>query len=72
MTPVVDSVVEGHILKGSSSANLDYEFAERHAVVVNSTDSGSPPLSVSETFVIQVLDVNEGSIGCDSRQKYCH
>ncbi|XP_065840080.1 protocadherin Fat 4-like isoform X2 [Oscarella lobularis] len=52
-------VVEGHILKVSSSANLDYEFAERHAVVVNSTDSGSPPLSVSETFVIQVLDVNE-------------
>ena len=61
-------VVDGTEIKVSPSANLNYEIANRHTIVVMSTDSGSPPMSVTATFIVRVLDVNEKptSISIDS------
>ena len=38
---------------------LDYEQFTRYTVTVNSTDSGFPPYSVTDSFVITVKDLNE-------------
>ena len=43
----------------SSAAKLDYEGQNNFTVKVNSTDTGSPSLSVEQVFDISVLDVNE-------------
>ena len=46
-------------MKVSSSANLDYEKATQHTITVKSTDSGTPSLWTTKSFIIKVLDVNE-------------
>ncbi len=39
--------------------SLDHEQSPTIDVTITATDTGSPPLSISETFTIQVNDVNE-------------
>ena len=60
-------VVAGDQIKVSNSANLDYESAAQHTIVVMSTDNGLPAKSVTATFNVTILDVNEKpkSIGID-------
>ena len=43
----------------SSRANLNFEVRNEYNVTVRSTDDGSPPLFLDESFLITVHDVNE-------------
>ena len=43
----------------SSSANLDFETKNSYTVKIQCSDSGIPPLGISQDFQIQVDDVNE-------------
>lgn len=52
-------VVKGHKLFTSLTANLDYESRREYNITVRSTDDGTPPLFLEETYLITVLDVNE-------------
>ena len=49
----------GSDIRVSSSANLDYETALQYTISVKTSDNGSPSMSTSKNFVIEVLDVNE-------------
>lgn len=46
----------------SSSANLDYEAQNKYTVRIQSKDSGTPSLSLTQDFQISVLDVNEAPV----------
>lgn len=43
----------------SRGIGFDYEQQTVHKVMLNSTDSGQPPLSVIDTLELRVIDVNE-------------
>jgi hypothetical protein len=43
----------------NNEQRLDYEEATAHKIVVNVTDSGTPPLSYTTSLTIRVLDVEE-------------
>ncbi|XP_033733451.1 protocadherin Fat 4-like [Pecten maximus] len=59
--------VDGDILRvskskghcDSSTCRLDFESGPFVSVEINVTDSGSPPLSITNVFKIQVLDTND-------------
>ncbi|XP_068740239.1 protocadherin Fat 4-like [Montipora capricornis] len=55
--------IRGDKLFASSNASLDFELSSRHQITVNSTDNGSPPLSVQVSLVIELQDVNENPTG---------
>ena len=55
-------MIRNNTLYTSTSANLNYEAQQSWNITVQSTDDGSPPLSVDESFVVYVLDVNEAPI----------
>lgn len=40
---------------------LDYESAQRHALIVTATDMGEPSLSANLTILVEVQDVNDNS-----------
>lgn len=40
-------------------SGLDYEQYANYTVTVNSTDSGFPPYSVTGSFVVSVININE-------------
>ena len=42
-----------------STGDLNHEMSSSHTIILKCTDSGSKPLSIQRSFVIQVLDVNE-------------
>lgn len=42
-----------------SAGSLNYELSNSHSIIVQCTDSGTKPLSIQKSFVIQVIDVNE-------------
>ncbi|CAD6998912.1 unnamed protein product [Ceratitis capitata] len=46
----------GHL---TLSRHLDYEMAQRHALIVTATDGGEPPLSSNLTILVEVQDVND-------------
>ncbi|XP_018787095.1 PREDICTED: protein dachsous isoform X1 [Bactrocera latifrons] len=46
----------GHL---TLSRHLDYETAQRHALIVTATDGGEPPLSSNLTILVEVQDVND-------------
>ena len=52
-------VMVGREVRVSSNANLDYESQQQHTITVQCTDDGTPPLSVTKSFTVKVLDVNE-------------
>ena len=53
-------VANGNEIRVSPSANLDYERAVNHTIVVMSTDNGQPtPRTVTKSFVVTVINVNE-------------
>lgn len=41
--------------------SLDYETAQRHALIVTATDMGEPSLSANLTILVEVQDVNDNS-----------
>lgn len=41
--------------------SLDYESAQRHALIVTATDMGEPSLSANLTILVEVQDVNDNS-----------
>lgn len=43
----------------SNSANLDFELSSRYKISVSSTDNGSPPMTATVSFYIDLQDVNE-------------
>ena len=55
-------VIQNDKLYVSSSANLNYEARSQFKVRIQSNDSGSPSLSVTQDFQIIVLDVNEAPV----------
>ncbi|XP_067622961.1 protein dachsous [Eurosta solidaginis] len=46
----------GHL---TLSRHLDYETAQRHALIVTASDGGEPPLSTNLTILVEVQDVND-------------
>ena len=52
-------VISGSKLLTATNANLNYEATGQLSIVVRSTDTGTPPLSVDKAFTVQVTDVNE-------------
>ena len=52
-------VVVNNTLYTSSTADLDYEAQQSWSIRIKSTDNGTPPLSVEESFLLEVIDVNE-------------
>ena len=42
-----------------SSGDLNFEQSSTHSIVIRCVDSGSRPLAIQNSFVIQVLDINE-------------
>ena len=51
----------GSVLKVILNERLDYERARTEVVNVTCRDSGTPPLSNSTAFTLQVLDVNDNA-----------
>ncbi|RUS77607.1 hypothetical protein EGW08_014628 [Elysia chlorotica] len=51
----------GTVFKVILKERLDYERARTELVNVTCSDSGTPPLSNSTTFTLQVLDVNDNA-----------
>lgn len=41
--------------------HLDYETAQRHALIITASDSGEPPLMANLTILVEVQDVNDNS-----------
>ncbi|MEO8497492.1 MAG: cadherin domain-containing protein, partial [Planctomycetota bacterium] len=52
-------------LKLKADVALDYETTPSIEVAITATDSGSPPLSRTDTFVVSVVNVNEPPIDLD-------
>ena len=52
-------VIVNREVRVSTTANLDYETHNRHTIRVKCTDNGTPALSVTKSFTVDVLDVNE-------------
>ena len=52
-------VVKADKLFTSPTANLDYESKREYNITVRSTDNGTPPLFIEESYLITVLDQNE-------------
>jgi len=50
--------VQDNLLK-VGSAGLDYESMQTHAVTITCSDDGTPALSATQTFHINVTDINE-------------
>lgn len=48
----------GHI---TLSRHLDYETAQRHALIITASDSGEPSLSANLTVLVEVQDVNDNA-----------
>ncbi|XP_022221546.2 LOW QUALITY PROTEIN: protein dachsous [Drosophila obscura] len=46
----------GHLVL---SQHLDYETAQRHALIVTASDGGVPPLATNLTILVDVQDVND-------------
>jgi hypothetical protein len=64
---LVDSAQDRFKIARTSIANtllvstgvLNYELSASHTVIIQCSDSGSKPLTVQKSFLIQVIDVNE-------------
>lgn len=41
--------------------HLDYETAQRHALIVTASDMGEPPLTANLTILVEVQDVNDNT-----------
>jgi hypothetical protein len=52
-------VIVNREVRVSGIANLDYETHKSHNIRVKCTDNGTPALSVTKSFTVEVLDVNE-------------
>lgn len=53
-------ILDGKTLKvGSQSDLINYEQSKVFTILVKSTDSGEPPLSLEDTFNVVITDVND-------------
>ncbi|KAK7488419.1 hypothetical protein BaRGS_00020393, partial [Batillaria attramentaria] len=53
---------ENFVVSGNQilvDGSLDFETSQQAVLEIQVTDSGVPPLSISETFVVDITDVNE-------------
>jgi hypothetical protein len=56
-------VLKGNQVWTSATANLDFERAAKHTVIITSTDSGVDRLSVTKSITVTVINVNEAPSG---------
>ena len=52
-------IEDGNKLYVTSNTSLDFEIQPDIAIMVQSTDNGHPPMSITKEFTFQVLDTNE-------------
>ncbi|XP_062519525.1 protocadherin alpha-C2-like [Corticium candelabrum] len=51
--------IDGNALVVASGALLDFEEQSEHVLVIESTDNGTSPLSVQNSIIVHVVNVNE-------------